>query len=293
LDAVLPKVEFKPRLAYTFAMSRRAHLKPPFSSSRRVVAWCAGLACLVFLALVILSFTRLDPPVPESAFTNTSTVVQGGRGQREQSAATNLLKAMETDTSLSGADKVSALVNRGTAFLREGQPAEAAALYEAALKMNPDDEDVHFNLGIALAKLGRLEEARNAYEAALKIFPEYPEVHNNLGNLLVSQGKMAEGVEHFKTALKSAPESASAHNNLGSALARQGDLDQAMQHFVEATRLQTNYLEADFNLGNTYLNLGKANLAVEKFSQILRQHPEFKPAQAALQRAREQLARGR
>jgi Flp pilus assembly protein TadD len=291
LDPVLPKVEFRLDLAYTFAMSRRAPVKPSSPSPRRVLAWVAGLACLVFLALVILSFTRLDPPVPESGLTNT--VVQGGRGQTEPSAATNLLRAMETDTSLSGADKVGALVNRGTAFLRDGQPAEAAALYEAALKMNPDDEDVHFNLGIALAKLGRLEEARNAYEAALKIFPEYPEVHNNLGNLLVSQGKMAEGVEHFKSALKSAPENASAHNNLGSALARQGDLDQALQHFLEATRLQANYLEADFNLGNTYLNLGKADLAAEKFSQILGRHPEFKPAQAALQRAREQLARSR
>ena len=47
------------------------------------------------------------------------------------------------------------------------------AEYEAALRINPDLAEAHFNLGNALSHLpGRLPEAITEYEAALRISPD-------------------------------------------------------------------------------------------------------------------------
>src|SRR5688500_10284917 len=127
-------------------MPRRASRKPRSSSPRRVMAWIAGLASLVFVALVILGFTRLESSNPRTVSTNANLAVNNEAVQVEQASASNLLQVVESDTTLSGDDKVSALVNGGTAFLREGQPAQAVVMYEAALKVNAEDEDIHFNL---------------------------------------------------------------------------------------------------------------------------------------------------
>ena len=39
--------------------------------------------------------------------------------------------------------------------VRQGRYAEAVQQYQAALKTNADDEDLHYNLGIAYVRLGR------------------------------------------------------------------------------------------------------------------------------------------
>ena len=47
---------------------------------------------------------------------------------------------------------------------------EAIAEYQAALRIEPDDADAHYNLGNALARMpGRLPEAIAEYQAALRI----------------------------------------------------------------------------------------------------------------------------
>src|SRR5690242_19561139 len=111
-----------------------------------------------------------------------------------------------------------AQVNRGTRLLAEGKPAEAVQILTEAMRMNPTDEDVHYDLGMALARVGKTDEAVRQYEEALRILPDYVEAHNNLGNLLMRTGHPEEAIQHFQSALKTMPEYASAHNNLGTAL---------------------------------------------------------------------------
>ncbi len=190
-----------------------------------------------------------------------------------------------TNAPVSDEEKVNALVNEGTRLLGEGNAARAGELYGEALKLNPEDETVHFNLGVAWGQLGQAEAAKKEYLEALRLYPEYPEAHVNLGNLLAKQGQNAEAMEQFNLALKANPDNANAHNALGTALAAEKNYKEAMVHFLEAIRLQPNHLEARCNLGMGYLAQGKTEQAIEQFTEILKQHPDFPPAQAGLQRA--------
>jgi tetratricopeptide (TPR) repeat protein len=262
----------------------------PANPHRHPPVWIAGLAGMVVVGLVVLAIAsrrQAGSSVESAPGTNVGASASG------TSLSTNGVPPGVAFDSLPDDEKVAALLGRGSKLLDLGNNEGARELYQMALGIDPDDEDIHFNLGIALARLGRTDQAIASYQEALRLFPDYPEVHNNLGNLLAGQGKIAAAIGHFNAALKAAPENASAHNNLGSVLARQGELQKAMEHFETASQLQTNYLEAHYNLASTYLELGKVALAVDKFSEILRQQPDFKPAQNGLERARRRLAEGK
>jgi tetratricopeptide (TPR) repeat protein len=185
-------------------------------------------------------------------------------------------------------DKSTDLQNRGTDSLAKGKLDEAVAQFKEAVKLNPEDEDAHYNLALAFARKENRDAAKKEYLEALRIYPDYAEAHNNLGNLLVSEGKFTEAVEHFQATLKISPENASAHNNLGNALARQGKVNEAIASFSEALRLKPDYIEARFNLGNAYLNRRRIDEAIFEFTEILRRQPDFGPARRGLAKA-EQL----
>jgi len=175
------------------------------------------------------------------------------------------------------------LINKGNDLLSQGNSAEAVKVLTEAMQMNSQDEDVHYNLAVALVQAGKPQDAVLQYEEALKIMPNYVEAHNNLGNLLLKLGRTDEGIKHFEEAIKIMPDYASAHNNLGNALQKMGQPSNALPHFLQAAKANTNYWQAHFNAGSCYMTLGRPNEARTEFETVLRLHPNFKPAEAALE----------
>lgn len=223
-----------------------------------------------------------------------STVREADRQQVPLPAAvtpsnlsSGLTNQAETQT---GEDRVVALVTEGNQLLAQGYYAQAAQQYQQAVRIEPEDEDLHYNLGIALAKLGKREEAKQHYAEALRIFPDYGDAHNNLGNLLMNENKLDEAIEHFQAAIKNMPENASFHNNLGTAFGRQGRVAEASGEFAEAINRNPNYVEARVNLANACLAAGRAEEAVAQLNEALRLQPGFQPALQTMRRARQKQA---
>ena len=185
-----------------------------------------------------------------------------------------------------GADSTANPLTEANRLLQQKQYDEAIALYEKALSLNQEDEDIHYNLGIAYARKGNVDAAIKHYEAALRILPDYVEAHNNLGNLLVSRSRFDEAATHFQAALKVSPDYASAHNNYGTALRLQGKAMEAMEHFAEAARLAPEYGEARYNLGMALISADRHEEAIKELTEAVRLKPDFKPAADALAKAR-------
>ena len=80
----------------------------------------------------------------------------------------------------------------GVVLDEEGQPREAVAHFEEALRINPKLAHAHNNWGIALARQGRWQEALPHYEEALRLNPAYTEARLNLAVALDSLGRSAE-----------------------------------------------------------------------------------------------------
>jgi len=248
---------------------RRGVISPNRTKARSVKPrWKVGLTLgavlgLAAAALLMLNYGRSDR-APASAALRNSTDARSTRPDRQVSAALN------------------AAINRGNELLAQDKPEQALEAFSEALKINPADEDVHYDLGLVLARLGKVDEAISHYQEAVRLYPQYVEAWNNLGNLLMRAGRTQEAIERFQNALKISPEYASAHNNLGTALQGAGRFDEAIVHFERAARIKPDYWQAHFNVGASCLRAGRLTEASNAFVEVLRLKPDFEPARGAL-----------
>jgi tetratricopeptide (TPR) repeat protein len=167
-------------------------------------------------------------------------------------------------------------------YLQLGRPREAAAHFNASVKLKPQSAAAHFNLATAETRAGRLEEAIGEYRQALLIKPDYANAHNNLGSVLSSRGKLDEAIEQYREALRDDPRHAAAHNNLGHALVSESNSVEALPHFLEALRINPEYADAHYNIGNVYSLRGDWAGAVEHFRKVVRLEPDWAPGLSEL-----------
>jgi tetratricopeptide (TPR) repeat protein len=91
---------------------------------------------------------------------------------------------------------------------------------------------------VQLRAKGRLEEAVEKIRRALKLDPENADLHRELGiTFLLSKDWKRARIEMIE-AIRHDPTDADAHNGLGYALEKLGDLDAALKEYRVATRLE-------------------------------------------------------
>src|SRR5262249_39924272 len=127
------------------------------------------------------------------------------------------------------------------------KPAEAAAAYREALRINPEYAEAYSNLGIALAEGQGWEEALACYDSALRLRPDYPEALTNKGNVLVECGRPDEALACYDRALAVKPDYPEAYDNLAQAFMALGRLDDAVPCFDKALALRPD--SADSHMG--------------------------------------------
>jgi Flp pilus assembly protein TadD len=137
----------------------------------------------------------------------------------------------------------------------EHRPDAAIEQYNEALKTNPGDPLVLFNMGNVYLRTGRSADAIACYEQAAKANPTEDKLLSNLGIALAQSNRGAEAVDALNRALALNPRNADAHLNLAIILASGGDAANARQHFQEVIRLHGNVAAA--KRGLAFLNAGR------------------------------------
>ena len=178
----------------------------------------------------------------------------------------------------------------GYAMQRSGRLDEAAAHYEKALQMKPDDYMSLLYLGVARFYQGRVPEAIYYAQAAIRSQADSPKAHNLLGMALAKQNHNEAALEELRRAVELAPKDADIRNDLGLALAQLGRIPEAINEFHEAVRLDPNNAAAHANLGLVLLAAGKPRESIPEFEAALRLQPEFKAAAEGLRQAQAQLS---
>jgi len=248
-----------------------------------------AILALLLGALVLLSACKPSPTASGSAPASASSnaIRAGTNLALSDPQATNLLQEeVEIDI-----DKSSEHLTRGNDLLQRSKLLEAIEQFQLAIKFNPEDEDLYYNLAIAQQRIGDTQAAKTNYGKALDLYPDYVEALNNLGNILVNEGNFSEAVVCFEKALQHDDKNPSTHNNLGTAFARQKKYAHSLAHFEAAVQLRPDYADAQFNLGNAYLLLGRTDDAIDQFNRLLQKDPGFAAARLQLQKAQSMKAR--
>jgi len=97
-------------------------------------------------------------------------------------------------------------VLQGLGLNQAGEPEEALAALEAALKLQPSQLEAKLERACALYDLCRFDEAEAAFQAVLKQGPEEPWAHHHLGLIAERRGRMEEAARHFARARALSPE---------------------------------------------------------------------------------------
>jgi Flp pilus assembly protein TadD/peroxiredoxin len=174
---------------------------------------------------------------------NNLGMVAGQEGQMEE-AIHNFQQALSEKPHY-----VIALLNLGNLYRRQGAVEEAEKLLSRALDLEPDNPETNYSLGMLYARQDQLERASNFLERALNLRPDYPDALNNLGVLFVREQRYSEAKERFETSIRVAP----------------------------------NFDQAYLNLARLYVLLKDKEKAREVLLALLRQQPQHKLAQQALE----------
>ena len=172
---------------------------------------------------------------------------------------------------------------------------EAIAALREATHVKPDSLDAHRYLADALAKSGRRDGAAAEYQAAIRLDPNDAELHTALGTIYAGMpGRLPEAIAEHQAALRIRPDFAEAHNNLGSALSQLPDRSaEAIAEYEAALRIRPDFAEAQYNLGVALAAIpGRLPEAIGHLDAALRLRPDWEQLRQALDRLRAAEAAG-
>jgi predicted TPR repeat methyltransferase len=156
------------------------------------------------------------------------------------------------------------LLQRAMAAHGRGEAADAEALYGQVLAEHGDMPDALHLLGVLNAQQGRLAQAQALIERAIAVQPAEAMFHNNLGNVCAEAGRLQEAERHYLHALELDGQRVDALNNLGVLLSHRGQADGAAQVLQRVLELAPDFRDARQNLASHHLRQGDIAKAVEQ-----------------------------
>jgi tetratricopeptide (TPR) repeat protein len=144
------------------------------------------------------------------------------------------------------AGKLNAQANQ---LLAAGKARAAADAYREALRVDPKNPQLHYNLSLALDKLGDRDAEEQELEKAIQLDPDLAVAHNQLGVLALQANRTSEADREFKKAIAGDPRYAEAQNNLGVLYSREGQDQKAATLYQQAIDSDPKYIKAFVNLG--------------------------------------------
>lgn len=197
-------------------------------------------------------------------------------------------------------------------LLAEGNYEEAAAKFDIAMELLPDDLSVYrggslahhklghherahkiaadacerfrfdqsafLHLGNLLHEQGKSDQALAAIRRSLDLQPESADAQYNYATILTALGRSSEAVDHFQASLRISPQSASAWNNLGGIYCEQKELQTAEKCFRTAIEHDPRLSEAHSNLGNVLQGQKRFEEAVDCYRRAIEARPDYAEA---------------
>lgn len=142
---------------------------------------------------------REEIPIPKSSYSNRAAmgnVVKSSYRERKpnEEQSGSLCRAISTRMD------PESLKIMGNEDYKNGRFAEALALYEAAISIDPNKASYRSNKSAALTALGRLLEAVFECREAIRIEPHYHRAHHRLASLYLRLGEAEKALYHYKHA---------------------------------------------------------------------------------------------
>jgi len=159
----------------------------------------------------------------------------------------------------------------GIAYLNEGKVQLAFVEFQKAIKMEPNNKEIVYNLGLVYFQLEDYVNARQYFLKAVTLDPKFADAYNNLGATDMQLKQWNEAVEAFKKALTNplyqTPQWA--FYNLGMSYYRLGDYDKAVDALKDAIRRDKSFPLPYYAMALAYNRLEKYGDAAEVMERAI------------------------
>jgi tetratricopeptide (TPR) repeat protein len=173
-------------------------------------------------------------------------------------------------------------LHQARALAERGQVSAARAAYKALLAGAQKDARLLTEVGVFEAAHGEIGSARRHLEKALKINPSDPDVHFNLAELARQTGAVALAERHYRRTVALVPNHADALYGLGEALRLLGKTEEALPHLIRAHELQPQDPEILNCLGISLEENGHVEDAEQAFRRARAAAPTYHDARGNL-----------
>jgi len=175
-----------------------------------------------------------------------------------------------------------------------GQPNEALAEFDAAIRLNSRYVEAHLNRAIVLTELGRYDDAQAAFQEAGRHETEtagpFPALisarlangHAAVGDLYLEAGAPTQAAEQYGLALSMRPQFHDIRNKLAQALLQLGQLEAAAAELRAVLAGNPRFLAARLNLGLVHFRMGAHGEAAREWALCREQQPENPQVRAYL-----------
>jgi tetratricopeptide (TPR) repeat protein len=171
--------------------------------------------------------------------------------------------------------------NLGNAHLSLGNPRQAIAAYDTALKLDPRAVPAMVNAAMAHARLGETKKADESLRKALRIAPANAAANFNMGLLKAEQKDLKGAEKYLKAALKADPQMAQAAYNL-CVITSKDRLDEAVAWCRKAAHLRPQEPRYAYTLAFYIGQKGDRSEAVRILKALVEKYPGYRDAERLL-----------
>jgi len=179
----------------------------------------------------------------------------------------------------------------GICCAQQGRYAEAVDLLERALVCKSGMPSAYSNLGMAYRKMGRLDKALDSLNAAIECGPKYALGYYNRGLVQFELGQNIEAIANYDSAITLNPNFADAYINKGVAQAELRQYEAALVSYDHAISLVPMHGEAHLNRGLALAKLMRYANAMDDYELAIQYEPGLADAYRACAEALKKLKR--
>lgn len=172
-----------------------------------------------------------------------------------------------------GPDAVGPLLVEGTEHHQAGRLHQAAACYQQALALEPDNPDALHLLGVVAHATGATDEAIDLIQRAVAIEPGDLEFRSNLAAILRSANRLHETADTYRAILQRAPKDVAVWGHLAAVEREIGNWEAAIAAIRHVVDLRPEVAAAHANLGSLLRSAGHHEEAIEVLAQAVRVDP--------------------
>ncbi|MDD5310339.1 MAG: tetratricopeptide repeat protein [Candidatus Omnitrophica bacterium] len=161
------------------------------------------------------------------------------------------------------------LVFQGKKLATQKKWDEAIAMYNKAIKENPNYGYAFISKGIAYMSQGNLDKAISNFSESIDVSPEYTEAYQNRGVLLEYKGQFNKAIADFDKAIAADPTSYVLYFNRGMARVYKNQCDLALPDLNKAIELKPDYAKAYINKGVALEDLKRIDEAITAYKKAI------------------------